>query len=80
MDKATRATPKEDEESEAVIAWLDRYLQQIGLSDDAYAREQFRSLMDTKYIEQSIDELKVAEELMKYHNPNSRRKKDARKK
>jgi hypothetical protein len=71
MDKATGTIPKLDE-SEAMASQLDKIVNATGID-----RDELRELFDIKYIEQSLDSLRLAEKLMRYKGSNHCHKKNA---
>jgi hypothetical protein len=76
MDKVTRTTPKSDE-SETLAEQLDMMTNAM---DGNIDRDVFRQLVDTRFIDQSLDRLKMIENLMKYKGSKPCHKKNTCKK
>jgi hypothetical protein len=76
MDKVTGTTPKPDE-SETLAEQLDMMTNAM---DGNIDRDVFRQLVDTRFIDQSFDRLKMIENLMKYKGSKPCHKKTACKK
>jgi hypothetical protein len=76
MDKVTRTTPKSDE-SETLAEQLDMMTNAM---DGNIDRDVFRQLVDTRFIDQSLDRLKMIENLMKHKGSKPCHKKNTCKK